>query len=295
MPLKKRTGTCSRRDLLQAGPLTVTAGLFGPAAASAASLPKRGDGPEVYTRLGVRPFINCTSTYTINGGSALLPEVVEAIRQASHYHVNIDELMAAVGERIAAVGRTSRDGQFGSGGRGHLRHGGVSGGRRSGDNAAIAGHYRAAERSDRAEVVAERLRPRGAQLRRQDGRGGDTGGRAPRPEFPGLHGDGAGEHSGCRKPVLAGGVRAGPAFAGSAAADRWRRRAAAAAESVPGRRRRPGRLQLRQDFARPPDRGNSSGTAGAGPRRVCLQFTAYHVRTCHQGKQGRDRRRAGGG
>ncbi|HZT32276.1 MAG TPA: aminotransferase class V-fold PLP-dependent enzyme [Bryobacteraceae bacterium] len=101
MPLKKRTGTCSRRDLLQAGPLTVTAGLFGPAAASAASLPKRGDGPEVYTRLGVRPFINCTSTYTINGGSALLPEVVEAIRQASHYHVNIDELMAAVGERIA--------------------------------------------------------------------------------------------------------------------------------------------------------------------------------------------------
>ena len=27
-------------------------------------------GPEVYARFGVQRFINCTATYTINGGSA---------------------------------------------------------------------------------------------------------------------------------------------------------------------------------------------------------------------------------
>src|SRR5215471_4920116 len=40
-------------------------------------------GPEVYTRIGVQPFINCTATYTINGGSATLPQVIEAIKQSS--------------------------------------------------------------------------------------------------------------------------------------------------------------------------------------------------------------------
>ena len=102
MPNKKSPRAYSRRDVFRAGPLTA-AGFLAAAPASPAALPKRGDGPEVYTRLGVRPFINCTSTYTINGGSALLPEVVEAIRQASYYHVNIDELMVAVGARIAQL------------------------------------------------------------------------------------------------------------------------------------------------------------------------------------------------
>src|SRR5713101_5611317 len=60
-------------------------------------------GPEVYTRIGVRPFINCTATYTINGGSATLPEVIATIEQASHYHVNLDELMEKVGDRLAEL------------------------------------------------------------------------------------------------------------------------------------------------------------------------------------------------
>jgi L-seryl-tRNA(Ser) seleniumtransferase len=57
----------------------------------------------VYQRLGVEPFINCTSTYTINGGSRQLPEVIAAVEQASHYHVNIDELMAKAGPRLAEL------------------------------------------------------------------------------------------------------------------------------------------------------------------------------------------------
>jgi L-seryl-tRNA(Ser) seleniumtransferase len=57
----------------------------------------------VYTRIGVRPFINCTATLTINGGSMTLPEVVAAVEQASHYAVNLDELMEKVSERLAEL------------------------------------------------------------------------------------------------------------------------------------------------------------------------------------------------
>ena len=60
-------------------------------------------GPEVYTRIGVRPFINCTATLTINGGSLMLDEVIAAVEQASHYHVNLDELMEKVGDRLAEL------------------------------------------------------------------------------------------------------------------------------------------------------------------------------------------------
>ena len=51
----------------------------------------------------MEPFINCTSTYTINGGSRQLPEVIAAVEQASHYHVNIDEVMAKVWPRISEL------------------------------------------------------------------------------------------------------------------------------------------------------------------------------------------------
>jgi seryl-tRNA(Sec) selenium transferase len=96
----------SRRSLflgtLRYGLLTRLTGLFG-APAATGTLPVRGSGPDVYQRLGVEPFINCTSTYTINGGSRQLPEVIAAIEKASHYHVNIDELMAKAGPRLAEL------------------------------------------------------------------------------------------------------------------------------------------------------------------------------------------------
>ncbi len=63
----------------------------------------RGGGPGVYTWIGVRPYINCTALATINGGSAQRLEVIEAIREASYYHVNLDELMAKAGPRIAEL------------------------------------------------------------------------------------------------------------------------------------------------------------------------------------------------
>jgi L-seryl-tRNA(Ser) seleniumtransferase len=72
-------------------------------AASADSAPSVASSPEVYTRIGVRPFINCTATLTINGGSQMLDEVIATVEQASHYHVNLDELMEKVGDCLAGL------------------------------------------------------------------------------------------------------------------------------------------------------------------------------------------------
>ena len=93
----------SRRTLFRAGFVSRLFSLLGLAAPAAVPIPVRGSGPSVYQRFGVEPFINCTSTYTINGGSRQLPEVIAAVEQASHYHVNIDELMSKVGPRLAEL------------------------------------------------------------------------------------------------------------------------------------------------------------------------------------------------
>jgi len=93
----------NRRSLFRAGLLSRLAGLLGMPAYAAEAVPVRGSGPNVYQRFGVEPFINCTSTYTINGGSRQLPEVIAAVEQASHYHVNLDELMSKVGPRLAEL------------------------------------------------------------------------------------------------------------------------------------------------------------------------------------------------
>ena len=53
----------SRRDILRGSGVTAAAGL---AAAGAATTTR----PDVYTRIGVRPFINTTATLTINTGMA---------------------------------------------------------------------------------------------------------------------------------------------------------------------------------------------------------------------------------
>ena len=87
----------SRRKLFQ------TTGAV--AAGLAAGSPARGaaPGPDVYTRIGVKPFINCTATLTINGGSLTFPEVIAAMEQAAHYHVDLDELMEHVSARLAEL------------------------------------------------------------------------------------------------------------------------------------------------------------------------------------------------
>ena len=65
-------------------------------------MPDRMQFP-TYASLGVRPLINCKGTYTIISGSLILPEVRQAMVEASKCYVNLDELMEAVGTRIGEL------------------------------------------------------------------------------------------------------------------------------------------------------------------------------------------------
>ncbi len=55
----------------------------------------------LYTEIGLRPILNARGTFTIISGSQSLPEVKQAMFEASQYYVQLDELMAAVGKEIA--------------------------------------------------------------------------------------------------------------------------------------------------------------------------------------------------
>ena len=57
----------------------------------------------IYTRLGVRPVINCVGTWTYLTASLELPEVRAACEAASHYFVDLFELQAAAGRRLAQL------------------------------------------------------------------------------------------------------------------------------------------------------------------------------------------------
>ncbi len=80
------------------------AGLFGWAAFAR---PGKAAGVEltkdIYRSLGVRPFINCRGTLTVIGGSLELPEVRAAKDLANQRFVQLDELMEAVGKRLAEL------------------------------------------------------------------------------------------------------------------------------------------------------------------------------------------------
>src|SRR5260370_2522234 len=88
----------SRRSLLRAGGTGAAALLGSPSPTPAATL---FDTPQVYTRIGVKPFITLPATYPINGGALMLPEVREAMDAASRWSVNLDELMENAGSRLA--------------------------------------------------------------------------------------------------------------------------------------------------------------------------------------------------
>ena len=119
--MAKAVSRFSRRAFIGCSP-AVAALLADASAVPAAGAAARVESaPDVYTRIGAKPFINCTATVTINGGSRLLPEVIEAIEQASHYHVNLDQLMEAAGKRISDLLQVPW-GMVSSGAAGALTH-----------------------------------------------------------------------------------------------------------------------------------------------------------------------------
>lgn len=57
----------------------------------------------VYQRLGLRPLINAAGILTNLGGSLILPEVRQAMDEASRHYVSLLDLQQAAGARIAQV------------------------------------------------------------------------------------------------------------------------------------------------------------------------------------------------
>jgi uncharacterized pyridoxal phosphate-dependent enzyme len=112
-----RKARWSRREVLkQSGMLSAfgAATAISPFAASAAELgepqtksalpAKQGtDQDNLFTRIGVRPLINGRGTYTIISGSRSLPQVKQAMYEASNYFVQLDEMMDGIGAQLAKL------------------------------------------------------------------------------------------------------------------------------------------------------------------------------------------------
>src|SRR4051812_21570029 len=102
-----QTRGVSRRELFRlagvvgAGSLASARGAG--AAPIAAAAPAAAADPNVYAAIGVRPLINCRGTFTIIGGSTELPEVRAAKSAANQQFVQLDELMDAIGARLAQL------------------------------------------------------------------------------------------------------------------------------------------------------------------------------------------------
>lgn len=100
----------SRRDLIKT---SGAASALAAAPAVAAAAPagngaglKKLTGLEkdnCFSRIGVRPLVNARGTYTIISGSRSRPEVKRAMYEASHYYVDMDEMMDGVGARLAHI------------------------------------------------------------------------------------------------------------------------------------------------------------------------------------------------
>ncbi|MDE0433029.1 MAG: aminotransferase class V-fold PLP-dependent enzyme [Bryobacterales bacterium] len=100
-PARQRPLT--RRALFRNSGLLAAAGLTPAGTAATNSAGKLSLGSDLYESIGVRPVINATGPITRYGGSIILPEVREAMAQASKRYVEIDELMEAVGKRLAEI------------------------------------------------------------------------------------------------------------------------------------------------------------------------------------------------
>src|SRR5258705_6712002 len=102
--------TLSRRELIRRSSLLTLPALLrsnpvdaAPVDVAAAEAQGLHASKDVYQSIGVRPLINARGTFTIISGSLMLPEVRAAIDAAAQQHVHLDELMAAIGARLAEL------------------------------------------------------------------------------------------------------------------------------------------------------------------------------------------------
>ena len=100
--LLNNNGRRSFMKLLAAAPL-LAAIKSRSLASTVATAVGKASSADVYTRLGVRPFINARGTWTYLSGSLELPEVRQAVEDASQHFVDMFELQHAVGRRLAEL------------------------------------------------------------------------------------------------------------------------------------------------------------------------------------------------
>jgi D-glucosaminate-6-phosphate ammonia-lyase len=100
MPSRKMS-----RGLFRSGAALAAAGVSASLPAPAPAGPARALelGGNLYESIGVTPIVNCRGTYTIITGSQSLPEVKRAMDAASRAYVHMEELMEAVGQRLAEL------------------------------------------------------------------------------------------------------------------------------------------------------------------------------------------------
>ena len=97
--IRARFSRLTRRNLFAATGLAAVAQQIRPQSTA----PGLRIGPNLFESIGVKPLINCKGTFTIVSGSQSLPEVKQAMMEASKHYVHLDELMDAVGKRLAAI------------------------------------------------------------------------------------------------------------------------------------------------------------------------------------------------
>lgn len=103
--IELQSDTADRRHflkLLAAAPVFAAIGTRS-FAATLSTAGKRSFSDNIYTRIGVRPLINARGTWTYVSGSQELPETRRAAEEAAKYYVDMFELQAAVGRRLAAL------------------------------------------------------------------------------------------------------------------------------------------------------------------------------------------------
>jgi seryl-tRNA(Sec) selenium transferase len=116
MSLFRKTRWSRREVLKQSGMLSAmgAAAAVSPLSARAATLAdpptehplpsKQGtDTDNLFTRIGVRPLINGRGTFTIISGSRSLPQVKQAMYDASFYFVQLDEMMDSIGAQLGKL------------------------------------------------------------------------------------------------------------------------------------------------------------------------------------------------
>jgi len=98
--MKRWLTSFSRRDVFRGAGAGFLTGL-------SARIPLLGSqaraSSNIYERIGVTPIINCRGTFTIISGSQTLEEVKRAMDEGSRHYVHLDELMDAVGRRLAEL------------------------------------------------------------------------------------------------------------------------------------------------------------------------------------------------